>query len=209
MSLTDLLTTDWVFLALFAFAVLDGFFPPIPSETAVIALASTWASEGSPDLVLVIGVAAFGAFGGDQLAYQVGRWLFRTRDGRVRRGRRAVERAATMLTRRGGPLLLAARFVPGGRAAVTAAAGAVGFPRRRFIGWTAGGAVLWAGYYAAIGTIAGAWLRGNTVVAVLVGVAGGIALGLVVDRLVQTWSRRRRRAVLADETLDEALPTAP
>lgn len=64
--------------------------------------------------------------------------------------------------------------------------------------------MLWAAYYAAIGTIAGAWLRGNTVVAILVGVAGGIALGTVVDRVVQTLLRRRNRMVEQDETLPAA-----
>ena len=67
-----LVGSPWVFVALYAFATVDGFFPPIPSETVVIALASLWASGGTPPLFPVILLAAAGAFTGDQIAYTIG-----------------------------------------------------------------------------------------------------------------------------------------
>lgn len=193
--MTELLTSEWVYLVLFLFAVLDGFFPPIPSETAVIALATTWVAGDGPNLVLVALVAATGAFAGDQIAYVVGRRVA----GRASRRRAGDDgttgsRARTILLARGGPALLAARFVPGGRVVVTTTAGALGFPRRPFMAWTAAGALAWAVYYALIGSVAGAWLRGNTLVAVVVGVAGGSLLGWLVDRA----SRRRPSPPVAE-----------
>lgn len=197
--MTDLLTSEWVFVVLFLFAVLDGFFPPIPSETAVIALATTWVAGDGPNVVLVALVAAAGAFAGDQLAYVVGRRVA----GRTSRRRRtekagtAGRRARSILLDRGGPALLAARFIPGGRVVVTTTAGALSYPRRNFMAWTAGGALAWAAYYAMIGSITGTWLRGNTLAAIVIGVAGGSVLGWLVDRGV------RRRARHASALLDD------
>jgi membrane-associated protein len=193
---TALLASGWVFVVLFAFALLDGFFPPVPSETAVIALATAWVAGQGPHILLVVLVAAAGAFSGDQLAYTLGR----TFSGRLAarqeaglRGSGAVARVQGLIVSRGGPALLAARFVPGGRVAVTLAAGALRFPRRRFVAWTAGGTLLWASYYAAIGSVAGVWLRGNAPAAIVVGVAGGTAIGWLVDQVL----RRRGLAVSA------------
>lgn len=204
--MTALLASEWVFVVLFAFAVLDGFVPPVPSETAVIVLATAWVNGHGPDLLLMVLVAAAGAFTGDQLAYAVGRRFsgrLAARQEAGLRGSAALARMQEMLAVRGGPALLAARFVPGGRVAVCVAGGALGFGRRAFMAWTAGGALLWAVYYAAIGSVAGAWLRGNALAAVVVGVAGGTAIGWVVDRVVQ---RRARRTVSAAPT---PRPTPP
>ena len=57
-------------------------------------------------------------------------------------------------------------------------AGAVGYSRRRFVGLTAIAAVTWGCYSALIGIGAGAWLHDHTLVAVGVGVVGGLAIGL-------------------------------
>ena len=43
------MTSPWVYLAIFAVAVVDGFFPAVPSETAVIT-AGVFAATGEPDL---------------------------------------------------------------------------------------------------------------------------------------------------------------
>src|SRR5659263_634100 len=60
--------TPWVFLALYAFAMIDEFFPPIPSESVIIALAALFVSSDSPDFWILGAVAAAGAFTGDQIA---------------------------------------------------------------------------------------------------------------------------------------------
>src|SRR5665811_2268607 len=65
-------SSPWVYPALTGFAIIDGFFPPIPSESAVIALAAQAKTSGAPNLLLVILFAAVDAWCGDQIAYQIG-----------------------------------------------------------------------------------------------------------------------------------------
>ena len=63
-----LANAPWVYLALFALATIDGLFPPVPSESVVIALAALSVSAGTPNLALILLAAATGAFTGDQIA---------------------------------------------------------------------------------------------------------------------------------------------
>src|SRR5665647_2084153 len=57
--------------ALYAFATIDGFFPPIPSESVIIALAALFVSSSSPDFWILGAVAAPAAFTADHIAYQI------------------------------------------------------------------------------------------------------------------------------------------
>ncbi len=61
-----------VYLGLYPFAMLDGFFPPVPSERAIIALAALSISGSSANLARILISAAAGAFTGDQIAYRIG-----------------------------------------------------------------------------------------------------------------------------------------
>ena len=70
-------------------------------------------------------------------------------------------------------------------------AGAVGYSRRRFMGLTAIAAVTWGCYSALIGIGAGAWLHDHTLVAVAVGVVGGLAIGLVIDWVLRKLTHHR------------------
>jgi membrane protein DedA with SNARE-associated domain len=65
-----------VYLGMYLFSLIDGIFPPIPSESLAIALSALSASSGQPNLALIILFAATGAFTGDQIAYTI-----RHRDG--------------------------------------------------------------------------------------------------------------------------------
>lgn len=175
-----------VYLGLYLFAALDGLFPPLPSEAAIIALAALSVSNGSPNLILLLATAAAGAFTGDQIAYAIGRRVD-VRDLpflRRPRGRRTLDRAEQALKHRGPSFILAARYIPGGRVAVNLAAGALGYPRRRFTALTAIAALMWSLFSAAIGIGAGAWLADDPLIAISVGVAGGIVTGLVVDWVI-------------------------
>ena len=185
-----------VFLGLYVFATIDGFFPPIPSESVVIALAALAMSSGQPNLALIIVVAAAGAFSGDQIAYAFGKSLDVRRFPILRgpRGQRTLDWAERTLARRGPSFILAARYIPVGRVAVNMTAGAVGYSRRRFAQLTAIAAVSWALYSAAIGVGAGVWLKGHPLLAVVVGIAGGLLIGLAVDwALTRLQDRKRRR----------------
>ena len=183
--------SPWVFLALYLFATIDGFFPPVPSESAVIALAALGASTGSPNIALIGGVAAAGAFSGDQTAYSIGRHIpLRTwRFMRGPRQQRALDWAEQALERRAGVYIIAARYIPVGRVAVNMTAGASGLRRLRFTALAAIAAVSWSGYSVLLGVGAGTWLEGRPVLAVAVGVAGGLVLGAALEPLL-TWFGR-------------------
>ncbi|MFC8191391.1 DedA family protein [Cellulomonas sp. NPDC057328] len=185
----ELAGSPWIFPVLYAFATIDGFFPPIPSESVVIALTSLSVSTGRPLLWLVVVVAALGAFTGDQIAYQIGRHV-RIRELRWFRGRRGqavLDWAERALATRGAAFVIAARYIPIGRVAVNMTAGALGFRRSRFVLLTGIAAVTWALYSTAIGVGAGHVLgHDNPVLGVVVGVVGGLVIGLVVD-----WVLRR------------------
>ena len=187
----DLAGSPLVLPVMYLFATIDGFFPPIPSESLVIALASLSVSTGKPALLLVILTAAVGAFTGDQIAYTIGtRVTVRSlRIFRSARAQAALDWAERSLTERGASFIIAARYIPIGRVAVNLTAGALHFPRRRFVGLAAIAAVTWACYSAAIGVGAGRALQGHPVIAVVVGVAGGMVVGLLVDTVLSRWVR--------------------
>ena len=172
-----------VYLWMYLFAVIDGFFPPIPSESMAIALAALSVSSGQPNLALIIISAAAGAFTGDQIAYSIGKRLAVSRLPFMRspRGRRTLDWAERTLARRGGAFILAARYIPVGRVAVNMTAGAVGYSRRRFVGFVVIASLTWALYCAAIGIGAGAWFKGHPLHAIVVGVVGGLLIGVILD----------------------------
>lgn len=188
-----LVGSPWIFVVLYLFATIDGFFPPVPSESIVIALSAVSMAEGTPNLALIMLVAAAGAWTGDQIAYQIGTKV-KVRQLRVLRspkGQAAVDWAENALANRGAAFIIAARYIPIGRVAVNMTAGAVGYSRRRFMGLTAIAAVTWGMYSSLIGIGAGAWLHDHTLVAVAVGVVGGLAIGLVVDWVLRKLTRHR------------------
>lgn len=187
----DLAASPWVFAALFGFATLDGFFPPVPSESLVIALASLSVSTGSPLLWGVMLVAALGAFAGDQIAFQIGRAVqVRRMPGfRGRRGQALLDWAERALRDRGAAFIIAARYIPVGRVAVNMTAGALGFRRRRFMLLTGIAAVTWALYSTLIGIGTGTVLGHSPLVGVVAGVVGGFVIGLVVDWVLRRWLR--------------------
>ncbi len=194
--------TPWVFVALWALALIDGFFPPVPSETVVIALASLSVSTGSPALWAVALVAAVGAFSGDQVAYSIGKRVDLRRRGflRSRRAREAMDWAEHALLERGAVFIIAARYIPVGRVAVNMTAGGLRYPRGRFTVLAAIAAVSWAGLHGRC------WARrrgccsaARPWLAVFVGVAGGVLLGMVADPLLTRLGRRLGWITLAPD----------
>ncbi|UFU02374.1 DedA family protein [Ruania suaedae] len=185
--------SPWVLLVLLVCCIVDGFFPPIPSESVVIALTSLSISHEAPSLWLIGLVAAAGAFVGDNIAYLIGTKLpiHRFRIFRTRRGAKTLAWAEHALARRGAVFILAARYVPIGRVAVNMTAGAVGYPYRRFVPIAGVAAVMWAGYSIALGAGAGAALHANPILGVVAGVALGVVLGFAVDGVVRLVLRRR------------------
>jgi membrane protein DedA with SNARE-associated domain len=210
--LLSLAASPLVYLGMFVFALIDGFFPPMPSEVAAVGLAALAVSSGRPNLVLIMLAAAAGAFTGDQVAYAIGRRIDVHRLPLLRRGRgrRMVRWAEYALTHRGTAFILAGRFVPVARVAVNMAAGALGYPWRRYLGLAAIGSLTWAGYSAVIGIGAGAWFSGHPVGAVLVGIVGGLVIGVLLDLVITRRQGLTSSAGLVDgpdpDPLDGAVP---
>ncbi len=191
-TLKDVSDSPWFLLGVLAVALLDSVIPLVPSETMVI-IGGVAAGRGDQLLIFVILAGALGAFAGDNLAYQLGRsaegWLRRTIF-RSEAGAKRLEWATQQLDVRGGLLLVTARFIPGGRTAVTIASGVTGQPRRRFMLFDALAATIWATYAALLGYIGGKTFEDNHTLAF--GVAFGLAItGTVIIEAVR-WLRGRR-----------------
>lgn len=188
---TGLVSSPWIYLALLTVAALDGFFPIVPSETLVIT-AGVFAAHGEVNLALVIVVAAVGACLGDHVSYAIGRSSgARLTSGlRSGTGRHAAYRwASRSLDERGGLVLVVARYIPGGRTAVTLTMGAVAYRLRHFSFFAVIAAVCWALYSALVGYVGGAAFEEKPLHGVLLGI--GLALGITI--IVEIVRYRRRR----------------
>jgi len=200
----QVMSSPWIYPALALLAAVDGFLPLIPSETVVIT-AGVFAATGKPHVVLVVAAAALGAYAGDHVSYFAGRfagdrwrrrqrvgWLRRMlrRAGQTRRRRATAEWASRVLARRGGLILVVARYIPGGRTAVTLTTGAVGYPLRLFSPFDAIGAVTWGIYCTMIGFLGGRAFEQDPLRGLLLGL--GVALAItVVTEVVHQYRRHR------------------
>jgi membrane-associated protein len=195
--------SGWAYAVVFAFAFLDALLPVVPSEAAVIT-AGVVAASGHLNLPLVIAAAACGAFAGDNAAYFIGRRFGPSATARYFRGekgRRAIRWAERQLAERGGELILVARFIPGGRIAVTLSAGTVRYPWRRFAVFDAIAGLFWASYAASLGFFGGKafehmpWAGLLLALGIALAVTGALELG-------RAYARRRGRAQKRDKSRD-------
>ncbi|MBP3978592.1 DedA family protein [Microbacterium sp. BLY] len=187
------IASPWLYAVLFAVTVIDGFFPPVPSETVLVAAAAVAASTGDGNILLLGAVAAVGAAIGDNVAFLIGRRLVTTRYAWMRRPRvaAAFDFAQRALDRRSATLILGARYIPIGRVAVNMSAGALGFAWRRFLPLSLIAGVSWSVFSLAIGLLAGAWLRDQPLLSAGLGILVALVVGVVIDRIA---ALRRRRA---------------
>jgi membrane protein DedA with SNARE-associated domain len=189
----ELMSSWWIYLALFGFATLDGFFPAIPSETLVVT-AGVFAALGEPNLYGVIATAAAGALVGDHVSYLLGRGaggrlLARFTPGTKRHAMTLWARKA--LAERGGLVLVVARYVPGGRTAVTLTMGAVRYPLRSFSFFAGLAALSWGLYCSMVGYLGGRAFEDNPVKGVILGIGLALTVTLIVE--VVRHQRRKRR----------------
>ncbi len=149
--------SPWIFLALFAFAALDAFFPIVPSESLVIT-AGVFAASGEPNLLGIILAASAGAFVGDHISYFIGRTAGERMMRRAQPGSKkaaAWARGHKLLEERGGVILIVCRYIPGARTAITLTAGAVSYRLRSFSLFDGIAALSWGTYSALVGYIGG------------------------------------------------------
>jgi membrane protein DedA with SNARE-associated domain len=185
-DLTDTLAEwagQWWFLAvIFTIALLDSVIPIVPSETTVIIGGVAVATGDAPyPLIAVIGAGALGAFIGDNLAYTIGHhWsgAFQRRADRKPKFAARLVWARAQIKERGGLLLITARFIPGGRTALTLASGITRQPRGWFVFWVAIAATVWATYAAGLARLVGEPFKDDHTKAFWI--AFGTALGINV-----------------------------
>lgn len=181
--LDDISQHWWYLLIILAIAFFDSVIPVVPSETAVI-LGGIAAGRGDQNLVLVIAAGAVGAFLGDNTAYLIGRrfsaWIHRRAENNEKTARR-VEWARNQIRTRGGPLLITARFIPGGRTALTVTSGLTRQPRGWFAGWVAIAAILWATYAAVLGAVFGRSFKDNHTMAFFLAFGTALAITVIIE----------------------------
>ena len=190
----------WSYLVIFAIAAIDAFFPFVPSETLVV-LGGSLAGSGDLSLLLVILAGATGAIVGDNISYGIGslvgertvkRWF------RSEKAHKRLEWAERTLDERGAYIILLARFIPGGRTAVTFSAGYIPtFSWRRFIVYDVIAGFAWATYAAMLGYLFGKTFEEHPVWGVVLALGIALTLGLVVELVRHV---RKRRSTTAGET---------
>jgi len=199
--ITDLVHSAWLFPALFSLVVADAFVVILPSETAVVALATLSEATGSPSLPALIAVAMIGAIVGDSLCYFIGRRVGFERWAWQRSGKRgaALARARETILARPAVLIFTARYIPFARIAVNFSAGATPLPYGRYFPLSCAAGLGWAAYNSVIGVFFGHLLKQYPLLAIVVSVAVAITLGIVVDLIARQISRwqAQRRAVRA------------
>ncbi len=198
--ITDISTSPWFFAVLFTIAFLDSVVPIVPSEFTVIAGGVASAAGTLIDdrpvlsVVLVILCGAIGAYGGDSMAYALGnrsdklvkRWFFRGEKGEQR-----LLATGDQIRKRGGLLLVTARFIPGGRTAMTFSCGLTGQPFLAwFTRWDLFATFLWASYAALLGYFVSSAIDNPTTALWL---AFGLALSLTIMIEVGRWLLDRAR----------------
>lgn len=194
--------SPWIYLGIVGLVFLDAFFPPVPSETLVVATAAIGIASGTPNVVAVIAAAAIGAIAGDNLTFWFGRKIGLTRFAWMRSPRlvRVFGWAARGLSERAGVLLITGRYIPVGRVAVNLAAGATGFPMRRFVPLSLIAGTSWALYSVGIGVLAGAWFTDNPMLGAVVAIVVALVLGAVIDRISVARRTAAESALVAEAT---------
>lgn len=187
--LVDTSSANWFIAVIFIIALLDSVVPVVPSETTVI-IGGVAAGAGDQNLLLVIVAGAVGAFIGDNLAYLIGRSFHGPIARRAERKpstQRRLDWAANQVRERGGLLLVTARFIPGGRTALTISCGLTQQPHGWFVKWVALAVTIWATYAAVLGAIFGRALQDNHTAAFLIAFVTALAINIVIELI-----RKRR-----------------
>ncbi|HEU5009761.1 MAG TPA: DedA family protein [Gaiellaceae bacterium] len=185
----------WSYPLVFTVAMVDAFFPLVPSETVVI-IGGNLAASGDLNLALVILVAAAGAIVGDNISYAIGmligeRTIKRWFSGK--KSRQRLEWAERTLDERGAYIILVARFIPGGRVAVTFSSGYIPtFPWRRFIVYDSVAGLLWATYAALLGYFGGKTFENHPWLGLGIALGVALSLGFVVEAIRHVRQRRSR-----------------
>jgi membrane-associated protein len=189
--------SDWSYLIVFTIAMLDAFFPIVPSETVAIA-AGVIAGTGGLAVEVVILAAALGAIVGDNISFALGHFLGARVERRFFKGEKSQKRlqwARKTLEERGGYLIVVARFIPGGRTVTTFTAGFVEtFPWRRFLFYDAIAGVIWGSYTVLLGYFGGKSFQEEPWKGLLLAFAIALAVTALIEIVRHLRHRRAKPA---------------
>ena len=195
--------SNWSYVAIFAVAALDAFFPLVPSESMVV-VAGSLAGTGKLNVFLVILVAWAGASLGDNISYFIGKWAGERTVRRLfshQKAQSAFDWAEQQLEERGSYVILIARFIPFGRTAVTFTAGYThAMTWQRFFRYDLAATGLWATYATMLGYIGGKQFEEQPWKGIVVGLGIAFTVAFVIE-----WVRNRR-AKRSAEPSDEDGP---
>src|SRR5687768_4130218 len=192
----------WAYPAVAGFAFLGtGAFVGllVPGETAVV-VGGVVAERGGVELVPLVGFVWLAAVGGDLVSFLLGRRLgrpFLERHGpRFQLTPDRLARVDRFYERHGGKAVLLGRFTGLVRAVSPFVAGASGLALRRFVPWSAAGALLWATTFTLVGYgFSESFAQsGETAARIGAGAALAAALGLVAVGRLRSGRGGRGRA---------------
>jgi membrane-associated protein len=163
----------------------------LPGETAAI-LSGVAASLGHAPLALVMGVVIVAAVVGDSVGYEVGRHYGRRILSwhRLDSHRDRLDKAQSLLVRRGGAAVFLGRWTAFFRAVMPALAGSAHMPYPRFLAYNAAGGVLWGAVVVLVGYFAG---RSYTKVEHVLGWGGAAVIAALVVAALVVWRIREHR----------------
>src|SRR3954447_12519578 len=175
----------------------------VPGETAVL-VGGFLASQAHLDIVTLIVVVVISAILGDSVGYEVGKHVGPRvlRLGIFQKHRHRIEKAQTMLRRRGGPAVFLGRWTAFFRAVMPGIAGLSHMRYRVFLVWNALGGLAWGVTFSLVGYFAGASYEK---VASSIGKGSAVVVAVLVVAALLAWGVRRRRSEQDPER--ERVPT--
>jgi membrane protein DedA with SNARE-associated domain len=189
---------NYGYLAITGLVLLEDFGVPVPGETVLI-LGAVYAGTGRLSVYLVGLLAFLGAITGDNIGFAIGHFGGRAlveRWGRyIFLTPKRIDRASAFFERRGGGIVVVARFIEGLRQANGIIAGITGMRWLRFLAFNALGAGLWVAVWVCVGYFSGNNINSIYHTATKYEVYFAIAVGVAVLALVghRVWHWRRER----------------
>jgi membrane protein DedA with SNARE-associated domain len=128
--------------AAFAAVLVEGMGVPTPGQTLLMA-AAVEAAEGRMSIGLLLFVVTTAAIFGNSVGYAIGRWGGRAALNKLKVNAQRQQRLDDLFRRRGGVVVLLARFLDGLRQLNGIAAGVLQMPWWTFTAYNIAGAILW------------------------------------------------------------------
>jgi membrane protein DedA with SNARE-associated domain len=187
------LLSQYGYLAVFAFVMVESLGVPFPGETMVIAAATYAGATHALSPWGIWAAAALGAIIGDNIGYGIGRWggyrLLMRYGSKVRLDEAKLKVGRLIFARHGGKVVFFGRFVSILRTYAAFLAGTNRMPYGRFLFFNTSGGVIWAAIYSFGFYYLGNQLKGAR--GPVDYILGGAALAFVL--LFIFWLRRHEK----------------